>query len=73
MGSEPAEGRQGAREAAHVKSGSPATHGPVPDDAPPTGPDSATDSATEKYWESGKDPDAVDTAREANEQALKRS
>lgn len=70
MGSETEEGRQGAREAAHVKSGSPATHGPVLDDAAPDGPDAAQSSPTEQYWDSGKDEKAVDTAREANEQAF---
>jgi hypothetical protein len=70
MGSETAEGRQSGREAAHLKSGSPATHGPVLDDAIPTGPDSGTQSATEQYWEKGKGEQAVETGREANEEAF---
>ena len=69
MGSETAEGRHGSREAAHLKGGSPGTHGPVLDDAAPTGPDAGQQSGTEQYWDSGKDEEAVETGREANEQA----
>jgi hypothetical protein len=72
MGSGVPDGRQSspAREAAHTKSGSPATHGPVLDDAIPTGPDTGQQSATEQYWEEGRDKEAIDTGREANEQAF---
>lgn len=70
MGSEPAEGRQGGREPAHLKSGSPATHGPVLDDAAPTGPDAGQQSGTEQYWDEGRDEQAIETGREANEEAF---
>jgi hypothetical protein len=42
----------------------------VLDDAAPTGPDAGQQSGTEQYWDEGRDEQAIETGREANEEAF---